>query len=69
MAETEGNSCTSLREYQMLVSAWGTLLIVATSHADIMNLTDVAVRRQLFLDVLDGTKALLLVATSVNCLR
>lgn len=69
MAETEGNSCTSLLEYQMLVSAWRTLLIVATSHADIMNLTDVAVRRQLFLDVLDGTKALLLVATSVNCLR
>lgn len=69
MAETEGSSCTSLLEYQMLVSAWRTLLIVATSHADIMHLTDVAVRRQLFLDVLDGTKALLLVATSVNCLR
>ncbi|KAH0505249.1 Nucleoporin NUP188-like protein [Microtus ochrogaster] len=69
MAETEGSSCTSLLEYQMLVSAWRMLLIIATSHADIMHLTDVAVRRQLFLDVLDGTKALLLVATSVNCLR
>ncbi|OBS81045.1 hypothetical protein A6R68_20773 [Neotoma lepida] len=69
MAETEGSSCTSLLEYQMLVSAWRMLLIIATSHADIMHLTDVAVRRQLFLDVLDGTKALLLVAASVNCLR
>ncbi|ERE71281.1 putative nucleoporin [Cricetulus griseus] len=69
MAETEGSSCTSLLEYQMLVSAWRMLLIIATSHADIMHLTDVAVRRQLFLDVLDGTKALLLVSTSVNCLR
>ncbi|GAB1286188.1 Nucleoporin NUP188 [Apodemus speciosus] len=38
-------------------------------RADIMHLTDAAVRRQLFLDVLDGTKALLLVASSVNCLR
>lgn len=27
-------------------------------QADIMHLTDAAVRRQLFLDVLDGTKAL-----------
>ncbi|KAB1279611.1 Nucleoporin NUP188-like protein [Camelus dromedarius] len=40
-----------------------------TSEAEIMHLTDSAVRRQLFLDVLDGTKALLLVPTSVNCLR
>uniref|UniRef100_H0WZR3 Nucleoporin NUP188 n=1 Tax=Otolemur garnettii TaxID=30611 RepID=H0WZR3_OTOGA len=68
-AETEGSSCTSLLEYQMLVSAWRMLLIIATSHADIMHLTDSTVRRQLFLDVLDGTKALLLVPASVNCLR
>ncbi|KAL0606462.1 Nucleoporin NUP188-like protein [Plecturocebus cupreus] len=69
MAETEGSSCTSLLEYQMLVSAWRMLLIIATTHADIMHLTDSVVRRQLFLDVLDGTKALLLVPASVNCLR
>ncbi|KAM5183208.1 nucleoporin NUP188 isoform 2-T2 [Callospermophilus lateralis] len=69
MAETEGSSCTSLLEYQMLISAWRMLLIIATSHADIMHLTDSAVRRQLFLDVLDGTKALLLVPASMNCLR
>uniref|UniRef100_A0A8C4LLK5 Nucleoporin NUP188 n=1 Tax=Equus asinus asinus TaxID=83772 RepID=A0A8C4LLK5_EQUAS len=68
-ADTEGSSCTSLVEYQMLVSAWRMLLIIATSHAEIMHLTDSAVRRQLFLDVLDGTKALLLVPASVNCLR
>lgn len=35
MAETEGSSCTSLLEYQMLVSAWRTLLIVATSHVSL----------------------------------
>ncbi|KAL4690048.1 hypothetical protein H8959_012839 [Pygathrix nigripes] len=58
VAETEGSSCTSLLEYQMLVSAWRMLLIIATTHADIMHLTDSVVRRQLFLDVLDGTKAL-----------
>ncbi|XP_021047631.1 nucleoporin NUP188 homolog [Mus pahari] len=69
MADTEGSSCTSLLEYQMLFSAWRLLLIIAASHADVMHLTDMAVRRQLFLDVLDGTKALLLVAASVNCLR
>ncbi|KAK2497124.1 hypothetical protein MC885_021062 [Smutsia gigantea] len=68
-ADTEGSSCTSLVEYQMLISAWRMLLIIATSHAEIMHLTDSAVRHQLFLDVLDGTKALLLVPASVNCLR
>lgn len=31
-ADTEGSSCTSLVEYQMLVSAWRVLLIIATSH-------------------------------------
>uniref|UniRef100_A0A452SQ37 Nucleoporin 188 n=1 Tax=Ursus americanus TaxID=9643 RepID=A0A452SQ37_URSAM len=68
-ADTEGSSCTCLVEYQMLVSAWRMLLIIATSHAEVMHLTDSAVRRQLFLDVLEGTKALLLVPASVSCLR
>uniref|UniRef100_A0A452SQ94 Nucleoporin 188 n=1 Tax=Ursus americanus TaxID=9643 RepID=A0A452SQ94_URSAM len=31
-ADTEGSSCTCLVEYQMLVSAWRMLLIIATSH-------------------------------------
>lgn len=31
-ADTEGSSCTSVVEYQMLVSAWRMLLIIATSH-------------------------------------
>ncbi|XP_040860252.1 nucleoporin NUP188 [Ochotona curzoniae] len=68
-AASEGSSCTSWGEHQLLVSAWRTLLIIAASHPDVMQLTDSTVRRQLFLDVLDGTKALLLVPTSVNCLR
>ncbi|XP_039362760.1 nucleoporin NUP188 isoform X3 [Mauremys reevesii] len=69
MAETEGSSCTSLTEYQMLISAWRMLLIISTSHADIMHLTETAVRQQLFLEVLSGTKALLLVPMSVLCLQ
>lgn len=32
MAETEGSSCTSLTEYQMLISAWRMLLIISTGH-------------------------------------
>ncbi|RMB93436.1 hypothetical protein DUI87_30132 [Hirundo rustica rustica] len=56
VAETEGTSCASITEYQMLISAWRMLLIISTSHADIMHLTDSAVRQQLFLDVLNGTK-------------
>nr|KAF6486301.1 nucleoporin 188 [Rousettus aegyptiacus] len=31
-ADTEGSSCTAWVEYQMLVSAWRMLLIIATSH-------------------------------------
>ncbi|XP_044309035.1 nucleoporin NUP188 isoform X1 [Varanus komodoensis] len=68
VAETEGNSCTSMAEYRMLISAWRMMLIVSSSHADIMHLTDSEVR-PLFLDVLGGTKALMLVPTSVRCLQ
>ncbi|XP_061460511.1 nucleoporin NUP188 isoform X2 [Rhineura floridana] len=68
MAETEGSGCTSMSEYQMLISAWRMMLIVSANHADIMHLTDSEVQ-QLFLEVLSGTKALLLVPTSVSCLQ
>lgn len=34
------------------------MILLHPMQADIMHLTDAAVRRQLFLDVLDGTKAL-----------
>uniref|UniRef100_A0A8C4UZZ9 Nucleoporin NUP188 n=1 Tax=Falco tinnunculus TaxID=100819 RepID=A0A8C4UZZ9_FALTI len=69
VAETEGSSCASVTEYQMLISAWRMLLIISTGHADIMHLTDSAVHQQLFLDVLNGTKVLLLVPMSVSCLQ
>ncbi|XP_064027293.1 nucleoporin NUP188 isoform X4 [Pogoniulus pusillus] len=69
VAETEGSSCASMPEYQMLFSAWRMLLIISTSHADIMHLSDSAVHQQLFMDVLSGTKALLLVHTSGSCLH
>ncbi|KFV64094.1 Nucleoporin NUP188, partial [Dryobates pubescens] len=58
VAEGEGGSGAAMPEYQMLFSAWRMLLIISTSHADIMHLSDSAVRQQLFLDVLSGTKAL-----------
>lgn len=32
VAETEGSSCASMPEYQMLFSAWRMLLIISTSH-------------------------------------
>ncbi|KAJ7308507.1 hypothetical protein JRQ81_009075 [Phrynocephalus forsythii] len=57
VAETEGVSCASVTEYQMMISAWRMVLIVSASHADIMHLSDLEVQ-QLFLDVLNGTKAL-----------
>ncbi|XP_069465303.1 nucleoporin NUP188 isoform X2 [Ambystoma mexicanum] len=69
VAEMEGGGCASLQEYQMLISSWRMLLIVATSHADVMHLAESSVQKQLFLDVLEGTEVLLLVPTSVPCLR
>ncbi|XP_064420213.1 nucleoporin NUP188 [Latimeria chalumnae] len=69
VSETEGEGCASVVEYQMLISAWRMLLIIATSHADVMYLTEIKVRQQLFLDVLEGTKALLVVPLSVPSLR
>ncbi|KAM4696540.1 nucleoporin NUP188 [Rhinophrynus dorsalis] len=66
VAETEG-SCSSLTEYQMLLSAWRVLLIIATHHADVMHLTNPAVRQKLFQDILEGTQALLLVPGSKTC--
>ncbi|XP_071310296.1 nucleoporin NUP188 isoform X1 [Agelaius tricolor] len=69
VAETEGSSCASVTEYQMLISAWRMLLIISTSHADIMHLTDSAVHQELFLDVLNGTRVLLQVPMSVPCLQ
>ncbi|XP_062815966.1 nucleoporin NUP188 isoform X1 [Anolis carolinensis] len=68
VAETEGLGFASVAEYQMLISAWRMMLIVSASHADLMHLSDSEVQ-QLFLDVLTGTKALLLVPTSVCCLQ
>ncbi|KAH0615425.1 hypothetical protein JD844_004636 [Phrynosoma platyrhinos] len=59
VAETEGIGCTSVTEYQMLISAWRMMLIVSASHADIMHLSDPEIQ-QLFLDVLSGTKTLIL---------
>ncbi|XP_066569048.1 nucleoporin NUP188 isoform X2 [Amia ocellicauda] len=69
MAETEEDGSRTFTECQMLVSAWRMLLIISTSHSDVMHLTEDNTRLQLFMDVLEGTKAALLVPMSVPCLR
>ncbi|XP_056394145.1 nucleoporin NUP188 isoform X2 [Hyla sarda] len=68
VAETEG-SCSSLTEYQMLLSAWRVLLIISTHYADVMLLTDVKVKQALFQDILSGTEILFQVPSSAPCLQ
>uniref|UniRef100_A0A8C1BGM7 Nucleoporin NUP188 n=1 Tax=Cyprinus carpio carpio TaxID=630221 RepID=A0A8C1BGM7_CYPCA len=65
----EEEGLRSLSESQMLISAWRTLLILSTSHSEVMHLKDDTVRQKLFMDVLEGTKAALLMSQSVFCLR
>ncbi|XP_068608729.1 nucleoporin NUP188 [Brachionichthys hirsutus] len=68
VAETEDGFCY-FPETRMLISAWRTLLILSTSHCDVMRLTEDSTKLKLFMDVLDGTKAALATPTSVACLR
>uniref|UniRef100_A0AAY4ADI6 Nucleoporin NUP188 n=1 Tax=Denticeps clupeoides TaxID=299321 RepID=A0AAY4ADI6_9TELE len=65
----EDDGLRSLSEIQMLISAWRTLLILSTSHSAVMQLTEDSVRRRLFTDVLESTKAALLVPQSLPCLN
>uniref|UniRef100_A0AAR2JL73 Nucleoporin NUP188 n=1 Tax=Pygocentrus nattereri TaxID=42514 RepID=A0AAR2JL73_PYGNA len=67
--EGEDGGMRSLSESQMLISAWRTLLILSTSHSEVMQLKEDSVRLKLFMDVLEGTKAALLMPQSVACLR
>ncbi|KAL6470727.1 hypothetical protein MHYP_G00218460 [Metynnis hypsauchen] len=67
--EGEDGGMRSLSESQMLISAWRTLLILSTSHSEVMQLKEDSVRLKLFMDVLEGTKAALLTPQSVACLR
>uniref|UniRef100_A0A6Q2Y3E1 Nucleoporin NUP188 n=1 Tax=Esox lucius TaxID=8010 RepID=A0A6Q2Y3E1_ESOLU len=69
VAEAEDEAVRSFSETQMVISAWRTLLILSTSHSDVMQLKEDSVRLKLFMDVLEGTKAALLVPMSVPCLR
>ncbi|KAF3849399.1 hypothetical protein F7725_015896 [Dissostichus mawsoni] len=69
VAETEEEGVGSLTETQMLISAWRMLLILSTSHSDVMQLTEDSTKLKLFMDVLDGTKAALTIPMSVPCLR
>uniref|UniRef100_A0A8C9VE13 Nucleoporin NUP188 n=1 Tax=Scleropages formosus TaxID=113540 RepID=A0A8C9VE13_SCLFO len=69
MAKTEEEGMRCFPECQMLISAWRMLLILSTSHADVMQLTEDSTQLKLFLDVLEGTTATLQVPTSMPCLR
>ncbi|KAJ8339141.1 hypothetical protein SKAU_G00359270 [Synaphobranchus kaupii] len=69
MAEAEEDGMRSFSECQKLISAWRMLLILSTGHSEVMQLTDDSTRLKLFMEVLDGTKAALLLPTSVPCLR
>ncbi|XP_037121578.1 nucleoporin NUP188 homolog [Syngnathus acus] len=53
----------------MLMLAWRMLLILATGHSDVMQLTDNQTKLKLFMDVLDATKAALTRPSSMACLR
>ncbi|KAM9735655.1 nucleoporin NUP188 isoform 1-T1 [Menidia menidia] len=69
VTEAEEEGICYLPETQMLISAWRMLLILSTSHADVMQLTEDATKLTLFMDVLDGTKAALTSPMSEPCLR
>lgn len=69
VAETEEEGICYFPETQMLISAWRMLLILSTTHADVMHLTEDSTKLKLFMDVVDGTKAALTAPTSVPRLR
>uniref|UniRef100_A0A8C9Z6W7 Nucleoporin NUP188 n=1 Tax=Sander lucioperca TaxID=283035 RepID=A0A8C9Z6W7_SANLU len=69
VAEMEEEGISSFPETQMLISAWRMLLILSTTHSDVMQLTEDTTKLKLFMDVLDGTKAALTTPMSVPCLR
>uniref|UniRef100_A0A3Q3WAU3 Nucleoporin NUP188 n=1 Tax=Mola mola TaxID=94237 RepID=A0A3Q3WAU3_MOLML len=69
VAELEEEGICYFPETQMLISAWRMLLILSTTHSDVMHLTEDATKLKLFMDVLDGTKAALTSPMSVPCLR
>ncbi|XP_061912818.1 nucleoporin NUP188 [Entelurus aequoreus] len=66
--EDEG-VCYFPEQTHMLMLAWRMLLILATSHSDVMQLTDNQTKMKLFIDVLDATKAALTRPMSLPCLR
>ncbi|XP_077479329.1 nucleoporin NUP188 isoform X2 [Stigmatopora argus] len=57
------------QQTHLLVLAWRMLLVLATAHADVMQLTDEQTKLKLFMDALDATKAALTRPASAACLR
>ncbi|CAG12436.1 unnamed protein product, partial [Tetraodon nigroviridis] len=69
VVELEEEGIRYFTETQMLISAWRTLLILSTTHADVTHLRDDLTKLKLSMDVLDGTKATLTTPRSAPCLR
>ncbi|CAL1567722.1 unnamed protein product [Knipowitschia caucasica] len=69
VAEVEEEGVCYLAEAQKLMAAWRMLLVLATSHSEVMHLTEDSTKLKLFMDVLDGVKAALTTPSSVPCLR
>uniref|UniRef100_A0A3Q1FVW1 Nucleoporin NUP188 n=1 Tax=Acanthochromis polyacanthus TaxID=80966 RepID=A0A3Q1FVW1_9TELE len=69
VAEMEEEGICYFPETQMLISAWRMLMILSTTHSEVMQLTEDSTKLKLFMDVLDGTKATLTTPMSVPCLR
>ncbi|KAM8871349.1 nucleoporin NUP188 isoform 2-T2 [Synchiropus picturatus] len=69
VAEMQEDGVCYFAEAQMLISAWRMLLILSTSHAEVMHLTEDSTKLKLFMDVLNGTKAALTTTASASCLR
>ncbi|KAK7896462.1 hypothetical protein WMY93_021787 [Mugilogobius chulae] len=69
VAQMEEDGVGYFAETQMLIAAWRMLLVLATTHSEVMHLTEDSTKLKLFMDVLEGTKAALTTTTSVSCLR
>ncbi|XP_057675073.1 nucleoporin NUP188 [Corythoichthys intestinalis] len=70
VAEMEDEGVTYFpQQTHLLILAWRMLLVLATAHSDVMQLTDNQTKLKLFMDALDATKAALTRSGSVPCLR
>ncbi|XP_051893198.1 nucleoporin NUP188 isoform X2 [Pristis pectinata] len=69
MTEADTDGASTFLEFHKLISAWRMFLVLATSYEEVMYLCDCQLRLQLLHDVLEATKVLLTVPSSVPCLQ